>query len=139
MAKQYSGPVPAKLTLLANLKEFSTGDKVRFLGCVTSYNRKSAILTLEHNFPVGNMIKAEVNVQLLISGLKFQDTRVGEWVNVMGYVGSTEQVSSARSFNSDIEVPVQAIVLWRSGPIHLDLYEKSLTNHNQESSTQKQA
>ncbi|PQE14946.1 telomere length regulation ten1 protein [Rutstroemia sp. NJR-2017a WRK4] len=139
MAKQYSGPVPAKLTLLANLKEFSSGDKVRFLGCVTSYNRKSAILTLEHNFPVGNLLKAEVNIQLLIGGLTSQETRVGEWVNVMGYIESIDQVRSTRSFDSNFVVPVQAVVLWPSGPIHLDLYERSLTSHDQEVSTEKKA
>lgn len=30
--RQYIGPIPAKLTLLSDLKGFKFGDKVRFLG-----------------------------------------------------------------------------------------------------------
>jgi hypothetical protein len=64
---------------------------------------------------------------------------VGEWVNVMGYIESIDQVRSTRSFDSNVGVPVQAVVLWASGPIHLDLYERSLTSHDQEVSTEKKA
>jgi hypothetical protein len=64
---------------------------------------------------------------------------VGEWVNVMGYIESIDQVCSMRSFDSNVGVAIQAIVLWTSGPIHLDLYERSLANHDQEVSNEKKA
>ncbi|EDN94733.1 predicted protein [Sclerotinia sclerotiorum 1980 UF-70] len=53
---------------------------------VTNYDRTSAVLTLEHNFPVDNGFKALVNIQLLLNSVKSHETRIGEWVNVVGYV-----------------------------------------------------
>ncbi|KAI9643409.1 hypothetical protein NHQ30_008028 [Ciborinia camelliae] len=126
MSKQYSGPVPSKLTLLADLQQFSPGDKVRFLGCVTSYNKNSAVLTLEHNFPVGNGIKASVDVQLLLSNLKSHETRIGEWVNIVGYIVELTGQQNITERLPGIEISIQAIVLWSSGPIQLDAYERSL-------------
>lgn len=78
-------------------------------------------MTLEHNHPPGNMLKAFVDVRLLLNTLKSTDTRVGEWVNVMGYITMT---GSAPPTNHTI--PIQAIVLWASGPLKLDVYERSL-------------
>ncbi|TGO60727.1 hypothetical protein BCON_0033g00390 [Botryotinia convoluta] len=127
MSKQYSGPNPSKLILLADLQQFSEGDKVRFLGCVISYNRGSAILTLEHNFPIGNGTKASVNVQLLLNSLTHHETRVGEWVNVVGYVADTDEPQDIKTRKLGTDIAIQAIALWSSGPIQLDAYERSLT------------
>ncbi|CCD49828.1 hypothetical protein ACHAO1_001983 [Botrytis cinerea] len=127
MSKQYSGPNPSKLILLADLQQFSEGDKVRFLGCVISYNRSSAVLTLEHNFPVGNGIKASVNVQLLLNSLTHHETRVGEWINVVGYISDTDEPQDIKTRKSGTAITIQAIALWSSGPIQLDAYERSLT------------
>ncbi|TGO27968.1 hypothetical protein BPAE_0034g00480 [Botrytis paeoniae] len=127
MSKQYSGPNPSKLTLLADLQQFSEGDKVRFLGCVINYNRDSAVLTLQHNFPIGNGIKASVNVRLLLNSLTHYETRVGEWVNVVGYVADTDEPQDIKTRKLGTDIAIQAIALWSSGPIQLDAYERSLT------------
>ncbi|KAF7905270.1 uncharacterized protein EAF01_005791 [Botrytis porri] len=127
MSKQYSGPNPSKLVLLADLQQFSEGDKVRFLGCVISYNRSSAVLNLEHNFPVGNGIKASVNVQLLLNSLTHHETRVGEWVNIVGYVADADGPQNIKTHKLGANIAIQAIALWSSGPIQLDAYERSLT------------
>ncbi|ESZ97513.1 hypothetical protein SBOR_2060 [Sclerotinia borealis F-4128] len=126
MSKQYSGPIPSKLTLLADLQQFSQGDKVRFLGCVTSYDKNSALLMLEHNFPVSNGIKAYVNVKLLLDSLKSHETRIGEWVNIVGYIADLRGQQDTKDRLPGIEIYIQAIVLWSSGPIQLDAYERSL-------------
>ncbi|KAB8301066.1 hypothetical protein EYC80_002985 [Monilinia laxa] len=126
MSKQYSGPVPSKLTLLADLQQFSPLDKVRFLGCVTGYDKKSSILTLEHNFPVDNGIKASVNVQLLLNILKSHETRIGEWVNIVGYIVDEDRQQGTKNRVPMTEISIQAIVLWSSGAIQLDAYERSL-------------
>ncbi|TGO15277.1 hypothetical protein BTUL_0042g00480 [Botrytis tulipae] len=127
MTKQYSGPNPSKLILLADLQRFSEGDKVRFLGCVINYNTGSAVLTLEHNFPIGNGIKASVNVQLLLNSLTHHETRVGEWINVVGYVANTDEPQDIKTRELGTDIAIQAIALWSSGPIQLDAYERSLT------------
>lgn len=86
-------------------------------------------MTLEHNHPPGNKLQAMVDVQLLLDTLKSSDTRVGEWVNVIGYVGSVEA-----SVSSEHRVPVQALVLWTSGPLKLDGYEACLDSLQSERS-----
>lgn len=91
---------------------------------VTSYNTSSAILTLEHNFPLGNGHKALVNVELLLESLTSSETAIGDWVNVMGYVAlppSDTKVNSSITF-------IQAISLWSAGPLKLHEYEAALAD-----------
>jgi len=90
---------------------------------VTEYSTKTAVLTLEHNHPPGNKLRALVDVRLLLNTLKSTDTQIGEWVNVIGYIvlGSTD-------ISVKPTIPVQAIVLWSSGPLKLDSYERSLNS-----------
>ncbi|KAG4417707.1 hypothetical protein IFR04_009146 [Cadophora malorum] len=124
MAGVHNGPVPTRLTLLSALGSHSPGSKVRFLGCVTNYSTKEATLTLEHNHPPGTALKAQVDVKLLITTLKSNETHIGEWVNVMGYItgGQKEKVNDEEK----VQIGVQALVLWSAGPFSLAGYEKSL-------------
>ncbi|KAH7356604.1 CST complex subunit Ten1 [Rhexocercosporidium sp. MPI-PUGE-AT-0058] len=124
MAGIHNGPIPTKLCLLSDLGRFSLGSKVRFLGCVTNYSTKTAILTLEHNLPPGNLLKALVDVNLLITTLNSNETQIGEWVNVMGYITGGEKWKIIGG--EKVEVGVQALVLWSAGPFDLARYERSL-------------
>ena len=124
MAGVSNGPLPSSLVLLSDLQKSSPGQKVRFLGCVTTYSTENAILTLQHDYPAGNNLQALVEVELVLSTLKSDHTRSGEWVNVIGYVKSPKQV--CRLHASASSVTIQAIVLWPSGPIKLDGYETIL-------------
>jgi Telomere capping, CST complex subunit len=93
------------------------------LNSVTNYSIKTAILTLEHNYPSGNPFKALVDVSLLLNMLKSDDTRIGAWVNVIGYIErKKQQVATAEGE----KLQVQALVLWSSGPFDLNGYERSL-------------
>ncbi|KAE9377894.1 hypothetical protein N431DRAFT_328477 [Stipitochalara longipes BDJ] len=118
-----NGPVATILTLLAELPKFPPGSKVRFLGCVTNYSTKTALLTLEHAHPSKNPVKAMVDVNLLLSTLKSDETQVGTWVNVLGYV---ERKKQNLPNIDEREVQIQALVLWSSGPFNLEGYERSL-------------
>lgn len=91
---------------------------------VTSYSTKTASLVLEHDHPPSNAAKAVVDIKLLVTTLKGSETRIGEWVNVMGYI-QTQQQSAGQTSNSH-SVQVQALVLWSSGPFSLDRYERCL-------------
>ena len=91
---------------------------------VTDYSPKSALLTLEHNHPPGNILKVHVDVKLLLNSLKSHQTQIGEWLNVMGYIERRKKQSTPKTDEGDIHV--QALVLWSSGPFNLEGYEKSL-------------
>jgi hypothetical protein len=94
------------------------------LDSVTSYSKKTALLILEHNHPLGSPFKALVDVNLLLNTLKSHETQIGEWVNVIGYIERIKKQSPLSS--EEREVRVQALVMWSSGPFHLEGYEKSL-------------
>ena len=81
--------------------------------------------------------------------MKSSDTRIGEWVNVMGYI----ECGTSTSFTKDVdqctrtkvpsgrreletktspgqchEAKVQAVLLWSAGAVKLGDYEKNLDN-----------
>jgi hypothetical protein len=88
---------------------------------------KTAILTLEHNHPAGNKLRALIDVRLLLNTMKSNETRIGEWLNVIGYVMASETVrTNGPHRNTQEAIPVQAIVLWSAGPLKLDGYQRSL-------------
>lgn len=127
MAGVLNGPIPTKLTLLADLDSFSPGTKVRFLGCVTAYCTKAGVLTLEHNYPPKNLTRAMVDVGLLLNSLAPNETQIGEWVNVMGYVRSSQnQQMRSPGSSGNRETKIQAIVLWSAKAFDLQGYERSL-------------
>lgn len=93
------------------------------MSSVTKYSTQTAVLTLEHNHPPGNLVQAQVDANLLVTTMKSGDTQIGEWVNVMGYV--TTQRSKQASQETPL-VGVQGIMLWSSGPFDLQAYERNL-------------
>lgn len=67
-----------------------------------------------------------MNLELLVNSLKSNETRIGEWLNVIGYIQTPQQSLTGLSKNSSARVQVQAILLWSSGPLKLDGYEKNM-------------
>ncbi|KAJ3526279.1 hypothetical protein NM208_g11269 [Fusarium decemcellulare] len=124
------GPVPSQLHLLSNLPALSIGDKVRFLGCVTSYSTSSACLSLGHLYPKDSNVTALVDVSLLLETLTSEQTRVGEYVNVIGYITAKKRLRDMKPpCRETVQVAVQALVLWSTGPMNLQEYEKVLDPH----------
>lgn len=77
-----------------------------------------------------------VNVELLLSTLKSEETQIGEWVNVIGYIQDTRQPKPSKPSNiADAEIQVQAIILWSAGALKLDDYEKSLAEQKSDLQT----
>ncbi|QGI64408.1 hypothetical protein CEK26_008362 [Fusarium fujikuroi] len=100
------GPVSSQLHLLSNLPAVPVGDKVRFLGCNAT---------------------AVVDVSLLLESLTAEQTRVGEFVNVIGYITEQKMTRDKKQpYQESKQVCVQAIVLWSTGPMDLQKYEKLL-------------
>ncbi|KAF4584066.1 telomere capping, CST complex subunit domain-containing protein [Ophiocordyceps camponoti-floridani] len=106
------GPVPSRLCHFPSLPECGLGEKVRFLGCVTSYSTASASLELGYR---GSAVVVVVDVKLVLRALGEELTRVGEWVNVIGYVVGVDGASAR----------VQALMVWSTGPLDLGRYEGS--------------
>jgi hypothetical protein len=67
-----------------------------------------------------------VDVNLLLGTLHSTDTRIGEWVNVMGYITVPSSKQDCRSKAKQANVSVQAVVLWSAGSVKVDEYEKFL-------------
>lgn len=93
---------------------------------VTSYSTTSAELTLQHKFPKINEVKAFVDVRLLLEKLTAEQTCVGHWLNVIGYIASSSTFSVKKQHNLKLESPtvhVQALMLWSAGPLDIGRYE----------------
>ena len=69
-------------------------------------------------------MKALVDIELVLGNVKSYETRLGEWVHVVGYICAPKQSFLDRSRGAKKEIPLQAIVIWSAGPLKLDEYEK---------------
>lgn len=134
-----NGPLASTLVFLSSLPSSPTGLKVRFLGCVTHYALASGTLTLQHAYPPPPAVNAIalVDVTLLLEGLKREDTEVGAWVNVIGYVEDVvkeggRKMNGIRKEQGGVEaggpvmVRVKAIMLWSAGGVKVGEYERVL-------------
>ncbi|KAB5554586.1 CST complex subunit Ten1 [Coniochaeta sp. 2T2.1] len=121
------GPLPSQLCLLAALPSKAAGEKVRFLGCVNSYSVTSGTLKMEHRSPPDANVAALVDVSLILEKLGAEQTRTGEWVNVIGYITAAPKSSGGRNPSSEhSEVHVQALLLWSAGPLDIQQYRVSV-------------
>lgn len=91
---------------------------------VTKYAPTSATLTLEHNYPVGSLLKARVDISLVLEKTQSTDLRIGEWVNIIGYV--TKDPDDIRPKPKGPFRSVQAIVLWSATCVVVKDYEEVL-------------
>ena len=144
-----NGPLPTRLVFLSDLPIQAHGNKVRFLGCVTRYTLSTGVLELQHAYhpPPKIPIIALVDVNVVLEGLKREDTQVGAWINVVGYVEevvregmrgqgqvqedmdpATRNGARVRDGPRVVRVRVQAIVLWNAGGVKIGEYERTLEN-----------
>lgn len=86
------------------------------------------MLILEHRFPgQPHHVLAKVDVNLVLESLGADQTRIGEWVNVIGYIANTASLADEQGLKSaDSAVYAQAILVWSAGPFDLRRYEASL-------------
>jgi hypothetical protein len=69
-----------------------------------------------------------VDVNLVLETLSWEQTRPGEWVNVIGYVTENPGQPNANSppGTNRTTACVQAILLWSAGPVNPQQYEESV-------------
>lgn len=99
---------------------------MRVLGCVTGYNTKTGEVTLQHKSQDCRDKTALVDVNLLLETLNTSLMRIGEWVNVIGYVTKQESKLSHEGKNVGRFIFVQAIIYWSAGAIKVDEYEEAV-------------
>jgi hypothetical protein len=83
---------------------------------------------LEHRLPdETHSVVALVDVKLVLESLGSEQTRVGEWVNVLGYVTDASPLADGKesSYGSPT-VHTQAILLWSAGSFDIRKYEASV-------------
>lgn len=58
-----------------------------------------------------------------------EQTRIGEWLNVTGYITAIKHHQPAAGDLPDehVEVSVQALLVWSAGPLDLQRYEQTLS------------
>ncbi|KAJ6443295.1 telomere capping, CST complex subunit domain-containing protein [Purpureocillium lavendulum] len=122
----------ATLCLLSALPNRSVGDKRLHRGLdadgrcsVTAYSTASASLTLGHLYPKGTNVAAAVDVRLVLGTLLSEMTRVGEWVNVIGYVTERRETPDSDSTADAPSAPIQALAVWPTGPLDIQRYERA--------------
>jgi hypothetical protein len=96
---------------------------------------KTGHLILEHDYPQGNRLKAAVDIGLLLDTLKSNETCIGEWISIIGYVKLQQNTNFIKGDFQCTEV--QALVLWSSGPFNLQGYERSLQQQSAGKSAEK--
>lgn len=71
---------------------------------------------------------ALVNLDLVLERLGPQQTRIGEWVNVIGYITSIHPSTANRKLPDRGEpiVRVQALIIWLAGSLDVQRYETSV-------------
>ena len=142
-----SAPPPTTLTLLSQLPTHAPGSKLRFLGCVSSYNSRSGILELQHAYPASSAASARalVDLNVILETVRREDLEIGEWVYVLAYVtpdqdeNGNEQASSAQGRGkrsqsgepgkgnpTSINVKLQAVMLWSAGAVKIAEYERAV-------------
>ncbi|KAI1816340.1 CST complex subunit Ten1 [Poronia punctata] len=127
-----AGPLPSVRCLLSGLCQQQIGAKVRFLGCVTAYSTRSAQITLRHDYPKTEIhTEAVVDVKLILETLNSEQTDIGQWIHVIGYLTFVEAViTDSQSPSGSKPTPragVQALLLWVAQDLDLSAYERSLS------------
>jgi len=93
---------------------------------------------LQHPHPRKSKHQVLVDVNLLLQTMTAEKTRIGEWVNVIGYITaspSSARPGSLQPNHKQPEVHIQALVLWSTGPLDIDRYEASLEGLQEENGT----
>ena len=91
---------------------------------VTNYSTQTGEITLQNKSPSSLDKLTNVDVNLLLETLKTSDTRIGEWVNVIGYVTKQESKKSNHGTRTVEFTSIQAIVYWSAGSLKVDEYEE---------------
>ncbi|KAK2773251.1 hypothetical protein FQN52_004676 [Onygenales sp. PD_12] len=136
MSQAPAGPLPTTRAFLSEIPNLPIGSKIRFLGCVSSYNISTGHLTLQHNYPHTSrpIPSISVDVNLLLASLKSTDLQIGAWLNILGYIRQqTPSTSSVRLPGASklqqsrwSGVYIEAVMIFSAGAVDIGEYERVL-------------
>lgn len=95
------------------------------------------MLTLQHHHQAqdSRCVFALVDVTLVLQTLKSDQIRVGEWVNVIGYITAVNPLPARKGSTGENEViqarvqtqvRIRALLIWSSGPLDTQRYNDSV-------------
>lgn len=127
------GPLPTEHIFLHEIAKQPAGSKVRFLGCVVSYDISTGTLLLEHAFPTHTpqTSPAKVDISLILESIKADLLQPGTWLNIIGYVNRAASRRKRPALSGGISGQmersrVQALLAWNAGPVRVADYESIL-------------
>ncbi|GAB1737453.1 hypothetical protein NU219Hw_g1593t1 [Hortaea werneckii] len=131
-------PRPSRLVKLNQLQDLDLGAKIRFLGCVHSYDGQSACLTLHDRYPAtaNKTPTAVVSIGNLLESLNHELIAVGSWINVIGYLrplpesvvfpADAKRSRGAKHYSQPV-VFVESSMIWSAGSVRTEKYDAALT------------
>ncbi|KAI7220061.1 hypothetical protein KC333_g2575 [Hortaea werneckii] len=128
----------SRLMKLEQLQNIELGTKIRFLGCVHSYDGQSAYLTLHDRYPAtaNDTPTAIVSIENLLESLNHELIAVGSWINVIGYLRSLPESvvvpadgkrSRGAKHHSQPIVFVESSMIWSAGSVRTEKYNAAVT------------
>ncbi|KAF7512757.1 hypothetical protein GJ744_000324 [Endocarpon pusillum] len=128
------GPLPSRHIFLHEIAKQPTATKVRFLGCVASYDVLTALLVLEHAYPqdLPQVPRVSVDLSLVLESLRPDQLQSGTWLNIIGYVSKCAPTKNrvpvpGRMSMGTGRSSIQALVVWNAGALRIGDYEKILS------------
>ncbi|KAK4503752.1 hypothetical protein PRZ48_004667 [Zasmidium cellare] len=133
-------PVPTRLVQFDQVQQQEQGTKIRFLGCVQTYQGESATLLLSGSHAISSRATrlVHVNIEELLPSVNHELLQVGAWLNIVGYTRKAEPATSslasksgkhARRSNRLRTTVVDAIMIWTAGAIKLDDYSSAVRSY----------
>lgn len=126
-----AGPTAANFIKFSELRKQRLNRKVRFFGCVCSYDTTTGEAVLL-NMQIEHQ-EAVVDVNLLLETMDHSLLAYGQWVNVSGYVTKQETEPNLDGLSDTSITSVQAIMFWPTGATsikkHTDAVEELRTVH----------
>ncbi|KAH9829759.1 Telomere capping, CST complex subunit [Teratosphaeria destructans] len=125
-------PEPSRLVALDQLSTLDAGSKVRFLGCVHSYDGNNAVLVLRAHYPVTSpdAPTALVHLENILESMKHDLLGVGSWLNVVGSIMPQSKPQARQGHRSRKHEGqatfVEATLVWSAGAIKLEKYEEAV-------------
>lgn len=134
MSATHHGPPPSKHVFLSQIHKLPDLLKIRFLGCVVSYDVSRGVLRLRHDQSSADLCEVDVDITHVLGSITSPACLFpGYWLNVIGYV---QRPSRRRKRNtapptptsSTTQTTVQAVLVWDATALRIQAYERALAD-----------
>ncbi|KJX95780.1 hypothetical protein TI39_contig1051g00016 [Zymoseptoria brevis] len=116
-------PEPCRLLLLSQVHLHAPGSKIRFLGCVDSYQISTGTLVIQAEYAAASSAVPTVlaSIDNVLEDVDHEMLQTGAWVNVVGYI---------RAAHGKEDVPrVEVLMIWSAGAVKVDDYHSAARSY----------